>query len=378
MIYFDNSATTKIFDEVLDDVIDTMKNSFGNASSLHRLGYESEQKIVKYKKMLSQILRCKDNEIYFTSGGTESNNLAIFGVCDAYKKSGNKVITTKIEHPSVLKCFNELETRGFDVVYLDVDEKGYINIQNLIDEIDDNTILVSIMYVNNEIGTIQNIDEIGEKIKQKNKNTIFHTDAVQAFGKININVKNIDLMSVSGHKIHSQKGTGFLYVKSGVRLKNILFGAGQQQGMRSGTINNEGIVGLCKASQIAYENLQKNYENVKNIKNEIISLKNKIDGVCINGDEQNGIPYILSISFKDIKGEVLLHALEEKNIFVSTGSACSSKTKKDLSTIYYVNKDNLGSTIRVSFSSTNILEEAKQFNDAILNIVPMLRLYKKR
>lgn len=378
MIYFDNSATTKIFDEVLDDVIDTMKNSFGNASSLHRLGYESEQKIVKYTKILSQILRCKENEIYFTSGGTESNNLAIFGVCDAYKKSGNKVITTKIEHPSVLKCFNELEQRGFDVVYLDVDEKGYINIQNLIDEIDDNTILVSIMYVNNEIGTIQNIDEIAQKIKEKNKNTIFHTDAVQAFGKININVKNIDLISVSGHKIHAQKGTGFLYIKSGVRLKNILFGAGQQKGIRSGTINNEGIVGLCKASQIAYENLQKNYENAIKIRNEIISLKDKIDGVCINGDEQNGIPYILSISFKDIKGEVLLHALEEKNIFVSTGSACSSKTKKDLSTIYYVNKDNLGSTIRVSFSSTNTLEEAKQFNDAILNIVPMLRLYKKR
>lgn len=378
MIYFDNSATTKIFDEVLDDVIDTMKNSFGNASSLHRLGYESEQKIVKYTKILSQILRCKDSEIYFTSGGTESNNLAIFGVCDAYKKSGNKVITTKIEHPSVLKCFNELEQRGFDVVYLDVDEKGYINIQNLIDEIDDNTILVSIMYVNNEIGTIQNIDEIAQKIKEKNKNTIFHTDAVQAFGKININVKNIDLISVSGHKIHAQKGIGFLYIKSGVRLKNILFGAGQQKGIRSGTINNEGIVGLCKASQIAYENLQKNYENAIKIRNEIISLKDKIDGVCINGDEQNGIPYILSISFKDIKGEVLLHALEEKNIFVSTGSACSSKTKKDLSTIYYVNKDNLGSTIRVSFSSTNTLEESKQFNDAILNIVPMLRLYKKR
>lgn len=378
MIYFDNSATTKIFDEVLDDVIDTMKNSFGNSSSLHSLGYESEQKIIKYTKILSQILRCKDDEIYFTSGGTESNNLAIFGVCDAYKKSGNKIITTKIEHPSVLKCFNELEARGFNVVYLDVDEKGYINIQNLVDEIDDKTILVSIMYVNNEIGTIQNIDEIAKKIKEKNKNTIFHTDAVQAFGKININVKNIDLISVSGHKIHAQKGTGFLYVKSGVRLKNILFGAGQQRGMRSGTVNNEGIIGLCKASQIAYENLQKNYENVIKIKNEIISLKDKIDGVCINGDEQNGIPYILSISFKDVKGEVLLHALEEKNIFVSTGSACSSKTKKDLSTIYYVNKDNLGSTIRVSFSSTNTLEEAKQFNDAILNIVPMLRLYKKR
>ncbi len=367
MIYFDNSATTKIGDEVLKAVLDTMENNFANASSLHRLGYETEQKIISAKKGIANIIGGKEDEIYFTSGGTEANNIAIFGVCDAYKKYGNKIITTKIEHPSVLKCFNELENRGFEVCYLDVDNKGYINIDNLINEIDDNTIFVSIMYVNNEIGTIQNIDEIGKKIKEKNKNTIFHTDAVQAFGKLKINVKYIDLMSVSGHKIHSQKGIGFLYVKNGVRLNNIIFGAGQQKGLRSGTINSEGIIGLYKASEIAYKNLNENFEKTSKIRKEIISLKDKIKDMCINGDEENGIPYILSLSFKDVKGEVLLHSLEDKGIFVSTGSACSSKNKNDLST-----------TIRVSFSFDNTLEEAKIFNNTILDIIPMLRIYTKR
>nr|WP_317358845.1 cysteine desulfurase family protein [uncultured Tyzzerella sp.] len=378
MIYFDNSATTKIDNEVLKEVIETMNNNFANASSLHRLGYEAEQKIVNSKKTIANIIGAKEDEIYFTAGGTESNNIAIFGACDAYKKYGNKIITTKIEHPSVLKCFNELENRGFEVCYLDVDNKGYIDIDNLINQIDDNTIFVSIMYVNNEIGTIQKIDEIGKKIKEKNKNTIFHTDAVQAFGKLKINVKYIDLMSVSGHKIHAQKGIGFLYVKSGIRLNNIIFGAGQQKGIRSGTINNEGIIGICKASQIAYENLDENFEKIYKIKKEIIGLKDKIENMYINGDEENGIPYILSLSFKDVKGEVLLHSLEDKGIFVSTGSACGSKGKKDLSTIHYVNENNVGSTIRVSFSFDNTLEEAKQFNETILNIIPILRMYTKR
>lgn len=378
MIYFDNSATTKVYDEVLEEIVDTIKNNFANSSSLHRLGYETEQRVIKAKKYIANIINSKEDEIYFTSGGTESNNIAIFGVCDAYKKYGNKIITTKIEHPSVLKCFNELEKRGFEVCYLDVDTKGYINIEELTNQVNDNTILVSIMYVNNEIGTIQNIDEIGKKIKQKNKNTIFHTDAVQAFGKLKINVKNIDLMSVSGHKIHAQKGIGFLYVKNGIRLNNIIFGAGQQKGLRSGTINNEGIIGLYKASEIAYKNLDENFNKVYNIRKEIISLKDKIENMSINGDEENGIPYILSLSFKDIKGEVLLHALEDKNIFISTGSACGSKGKKDLSMIHYINKENVGSTIRVSFSSDNTIEQAKEFNKAILEIVPMLRIYKRR
>ena len=378
MIYFDNSATTKVYDEVLEEIVDAMKNNFANSSSLHRLGYETEQRVIKAKKYIANIINGKEDEIYFTSGGTESNNIAIFGVCDAYKKYGNKIITTKIEHPSVLKCFNELEKRGFEVCYLDVDSKGYINIEELTNQVNDNTILVSVMYVNNEIGTIQNIDEIGKKIKEKNKNTIFHTDAVQAFGKLKINVKNIDLMSVSGHKIHAQKGIGFLYVKNGIRLNNIIFGAGQQKGLRSGTINNEGIIGLYKASEIAYKNLDENFNKVYNIRKEIISLKDKIENMSINGDEEKGIPYILSLSFKDVKGEVLLHALEDKNIFVSTGSACGSKGKKDLSTIHYVNEENVGSTIRVSFSSDNTIEQAKEFNKAILEIVPMLRIYKKR
>ncbi len=378
MIYFDNSATTKVNEEVLNEVVYTMNNNFANASSLHRLGYEVEQKIINAKKGIANIIGAKEDEIYFTSGGTESNNIAILGVCDAYKKYGNKIITTKIEHPSVLKCFNELEERGFNVCYLDVDNKGYINIDNLLDEIDENTIFVSIMYVNNEIKKKKKINEIGKKIKEKNKNTIFHTDAVQAFGKLKIDVKYIDLMSVSGHKIHAQKGIGFLYIKKGIRLNNIIFGAGQQKGVRSGTINNEGIIGLYKASELAYKNLDENFTKISKVKNEIISLKDKIENMYINGDEENGIPYILSVSFKDVKGEVLLHSLEYKDIFVSTGSACSSKGKKDLSTIYYVNKENLGSTIRISFSADNTIEEAKEFNKAILEIVPMLRMYVKR
>ena len=378
MIYFDNSATTKIDYEVLKEVVETMNNNFANASSLHKLGYEVEQKIINAKKGIANLIGAKEDEIYFTSGGTESNNIAILGVCDAYKKYGNKIITTKIEHPSVLKCFNELENRGFEVCYLDVDNRGYIDIDNLINEVDENTIFVSIMYVNNEIGTIQKIDEIGKRIKEKNKNTIFHTDAVQSFGKLKINVKYIDLMSVSGHKIHAQKGIGFLYVRNGVRLNNIIFGAGQQKGLRSGTINNEGIVGIYKASEKAYKNLEENFQKIREVRQEIIKLKDKIENMSINGDEENGIPYILSLSFKDVKGEVLLHSLEEKGIYISTGSACGSKSKKNLSTIYYVNEENLGSTIRVSFSFDNTLEEAKQFNEAILEIIPKLRMYIKK
>lgn len=378
MIYFDNSATTKIDEKVLEEINNTMLYSFANSSSLHRLGYKSEQKIISSKKTIANIINAKEDEIYFTSGGTESNNMAIFGVCEAYKKYGNKIITTTIEHPSVLNCFKELEKRGFEVCYLNVDNKGYVDINQLEEEINDNTILVSIMQVNNEIGTIQDIEKIAKIIKSKNEKTIFHTDAVQSFGKLAINVKNIDLLSVSGHKIHSQKGIGFLYVKLGIRLEPIMYGAGQQNKKRSGTINTEGIVGLAKATELAYSNLEQNFKKVEEIRKELIKLVEELEGVSVNGDIENGIPYILSLSFKDIRGEVLLHALEDKDIFVSTGSACSSKAKKSFSTIDYVCKENVGSTIRVSFSYNNTLEEAKEFKKAILEIVPILRMYKKR
>lgn len=375
MIYFDNSATTRVSEKVLEEVIICCKENFANASSLHRLGYESEKRVTQAKKDIATLINANEDEIYFTSGATESNNMAIFGICEAYKKRGKKIITTKIEHQSVLEPFKELEKRGFEVVYLDTDEKGYINIENLLNEINDETIFVSIMYVNNLVGTIQNIEEIAKKIKEKNANVIFHTDAVQAFGKIKINTKNIDLMSASGHKIHALKGIGFLYIKKGIRLEKFMYGAGQQNGIRSGTINIEGIVSLAKAGKLAYENLDKNFENAKNIRKEIIKIKDLLPDININGDEENAMPYILSISFKDIKGEVLLHALEEKDIYISVGSACNSKKRDKLN---IVDKYGIGSTIRISFSSESTLEEAKIFNNAILEIAPILRMYKKR
>lgn len=378
MIYFDNSATTKIFDDVLTQVNYTMQNNFANSSALHKLAYLSEQSNIKNQKIIANLLNAREDEIYFTSGGTESNNMAIFGVCEAYKKLGNKIITTKIEHPSVFKCFQELEKRGFEVVYLNVDSKGYVNQEELLNIVDDNTIFISIIHVNNEVGTINDINKLASLVKQKNKNIIFHTDAVQSFGKIDVSIKNIDLLSTSGHKIHAQKGIGFLYIKNGVRINSIMLGAGQQKGLRSGTINNEGITGIATASEIAYKNLKENYKNALKIKKEVAKIKDEIQGVHINGDELDGIAYILSLSFDNIKGEVLVHALEDKDIIVSTGSACSSKSKKDLSTIGVIAPKNLGSTIRVSFSSENTLEEAIKLREELKNIVPALRIYIKK
>lgn len=379
MIYFDNGATTKVSEEVLNEILDTSRNYFANSSSLHKLGFLAEQKIISSKEKIAKVLGVSENEIYFTSGGTESNNIAILGTANAYKKIGNKVITMKIEHPSVMMPFKKLE-EDFDVVYLDVDKKGYVDISQLENSIDENTILVSLMYVNNEIGTIQNIQEIAKIIKEKNSKTIFHVDAVQAFGKFKINTKNIDILSMSGHKIHAPKGIGALYVKKGVRLEKLFFGSSQQNDFRAGTLNNEGIVSLGLATEISYKNLDENYKKVLEIKNKICELKHKnlIEGIDINGDYENGSPYILSLSFSGVKGEVLLHSLEQENIFVSTGSACNSRDKKKLSTIYYINKENIDNTIRLSFSRYNTLEEAEKFNQAILNIVPKLRMYQKR
>lgn len=377
MIYFDNAATTKVYEDVIIEITKSMEGNFANPSSLHKLGYMSEQNIIENTKCIANYINASEDEIYFTSGATESNNIAIFGALDANKRLGNKVITTKIEHASIMKCFNELENRGYEVIYLDVDANGHIDINDLINKIDENTALISIMYVNNEIGTIQKIDEIGAKIKAKNKNIIFHTDAVQAFGKIRINTKNIDLISVSGHKIHAQKGIGFLYIKKGVKVNNIMFGAGQQKGIRPGTINTEGIAGITKATKICYTNLEEKYNKMKLLKDEIKKLETMLDGVEINGDKVNASPYILSMSFKDIKAEILVYALEEKNIFVSTRSACASKSTKKLTTIDYVAKENTTSTIRISFCDENDINQAKEFNQAILEIVPKLRIYKK-
>ena len=377
MIYFDNASTTKISEHILKNLDYIFKNYFANSASLHKLGYEVEQKIINVKTEIANYLNVKANEIYFTSGGTESNNLAIFGVANAYKKKGLKIITSCIEHKSVLNPFKKLEELGFEVYYINVDKKGYIDKNKLFSIIDEKTTLVSLVHINSEIGTIQDISNISKQIKKINDRVIIHVDAVQSFGKILIDTTNIDLLSISAHKIHALKGVGAIYVKDKVKLNSLIFGGGQQV-YRAGTLNNEAIICFGIACKHSFENIDKNFEKVLKIKQEICKIKNLIDGVFINGDEENGSPYILSLSFLDIKGEVLLHALEQKNIFVSTGSACNSKNKKELTTLDYINKDIKDSTIRLSFSYKNTLEEAKAFIDAILEIVPMLRMYKKR
>jgi len=378
LIYFDNAATTKISPSVLEKVIYMLENNFANPSSLHKLGFNAEMEIKKSKKIISSCLNVLPEEIIFTSGGTEANNMAVIGTARAYKRAGNNIITVNTEHSSVTECFKMLEQNGFNVTYIDVDKKGYVDIDMLSRNINDKTILVSIMHINNEIGTVQDIEKIGKIIKEKNTKTLFHVDAVQSFGKYKIDIKNIDLLSLSGHKIHSPKGIGALYIKKGVKIKPIIIGGGQQGGLRSGTENVSGICGLSTAAENACKNMYENFDKVSAVKNKLLEITDLIEDVSVNGDAENGSPYILNLSFKDIKAEVLLHALEDKNIFVSTGSACSSKQKKHKKVMDYIDSYKAESAIRFSFCENNTVEEAQQCIDELIKIVPVLRKYKSR
>lgn len=378
MIYFDNAATTNLSNKVFEKVEKMLKYNYANPSSLHKLGFQAEKEILNTKKIIADILNVNIEEIYFTSGGTEANNLAVFGIAQAYKRAGKTIITTCIEHPSVKNACEKLKEDGFNIVYLNVDEKGYISFDELIQKMTPDTILISIMHVNNEIGTIQNIEKIGEIIKKLNSNIIFHVDGVQSFGKMKINLKNIDLFTASGHKIHAPKGTGFLYIKRGTKIKPLLYGGGQQNGIRPGTENTYGIAGMGVATSECYENLNVNYNTALNIKKEILKILKLVEGISVNGDIKNGSPYILNLSFKDIKGEVFIHALEQDDIYISSGSACNSRQKKHLSTIDYIDKNKSLNSVRFSFSEYNTLEEAEKCVNSILKIIPILRKYKQR
>ena len=292
MIYFDNASTTKVNDTVLEKMYEFMKTGFANPSSLHKLGFEVEKEVTRARKIIAEAIKAEPDEIYFTSGGTEANNTAVLGVADAYKKRGNRVVTMNIEHPSVTDSYKELEKRGFEVITLNVDEKGYININELEEAVNENTILVSIMYVNNEIGTIQDIERIYSVIKEKNKNCIFHTDCVQAFGKHKINCKNADIITISSHKIQGPKGVGAMYIKKGVRVSNLHFGGGQEKGLRPGTENTYAIVAMGEACNIAIKNIDENYKKVSEVKNTLLKITDEIDGVYVNGDREKGSPYI--------------------------------------------------------------------------------------
>lgn len=385
-IYFDNSATTKMAPEVVDTINSFNDKYYANPSAMHRFGYLVEEEIKKATRVMSDLIGVSDKEIIWTSGATESNNLAIYGYAIAHKKIGTRIITTKIEHPSVSKVCERLAEEGFDIVYLSVDENGHIDIDELKEKIDDNTILVSIMYVNNEIGSVQDIDNIGKVIKDKNKNIAFHVDFVQGFGRYKINCKKslIDFLSISSHKFNGPKGVGVLYKNESVRITPLILGGGQQGGIRSGTLNTFGIIGSAKAGEISYENMLKNNEKLLRFRDYLIdkldNMSKKYDNIHINTKKTTGFSnHIVSVSFKNIRSEVMLHALEEKGIYVSAGSACSTHSKVASRTLDAIGLDKsfIDSTIRVSFGIYNELSEIDTFIEELDRLIPVLNIKKR-
>ena len=382
-VYLDNSATTRCFDEVAVLMTQIMCEDYGNPSSLHRKGVQAEQYIRNAKEVIARNLKVNEKEILFTSGGTESDNLALRGCAYANCRSGRHLITTQIEHPAILQTMKHLEEEGFRVTYLPVDSKGCIRLEDLERAITGETILVSIMHTNNEVGSMQQIAEEGALIKRINPRILFHVDAVQGYGKFKIYPKKlkIDLLSVSGHKIHGPKGVGFLYVDEKVKMKPIIFGGGQQGNARSGTENVPGVAGLAKAVELIYQNLDEEVEKLYCLKRAFVEGVSKIDDAMINGHlDEAGAPHVVSVSFKGVRSEVLLHALEDKGIYVSAGSACSAHKPQPSATLQAmgVDKELLGSTIRFSFSIFTTMEEINYTLQAMYDIIPMLRKYTRR
>lgn len=382
-IYFDNAATTKIIPEVREIMLETMDEEYGNPSSMHLKGVGAEKYIRYAKNVISKQLKCEAKEITFTSGGTEANNLALIGIAQANKRAGNHIIITSIEHPSVYNPVLYLEEQGFRVTFLNVDEQGKVDLEHLRQELCDETILVSTMAVNNEIGTIEPIEDIATIIKAYNKehdkDIIYHVDAIQAFGKQLIYPKRIGIgaMSMSGHKIHGPKGSGALFVDSNVKIKPILFGGGQEKGLRSGTENTAAIAGIGKATEMMYSQLQENLAQMSKVKRALIEGATAIEGVTDNSGEA---PHIASLSFRGVRSEVLLHALEDKGIYVSAGSACSSNHPAISGVLKAIGleKDLLESTLRFSFCEYNTVEEA-QYTVRVLNeLLPMLRKFTRK
>lgn len=381
--YFDNSATTKVLDCVKDAVVDAMCVNYGNAAAKHRKGVEAENLIREAKKAIADTLKVQEKEILFTSGGTESNNTALIGTALANRRAGKHLITTGVEHPSIYNTMSFLEEMGFEVTYLPVDHLGHISLEDLEKAIREDTILVSVMYVNNEVGVVEPIEAISQCIKKKNPKTLFHVDAIQAYGKYKIRPKKqgIDLLSVSGHKIHAPKGVGFLYIRDGVKIRPILFGGGQQKGMRSGTENVPGCVGLGVAAREAYKDFDARIEKLYTLREHLIAGLKPLGGVTINGSEdRTNAPQIVSASFEGVRSEVLLHALEDKGVYVSSGSACSSNHPGISGTLkgIGVKKELLDSTIRFSLGDLNTEEEVDYAIGVLGELLPVLRRYQMK
>lgn len=382
-IYLDNSATTRAYPEVGDVVRKVMCEDYGNPSSMHNKGVEAEKYIKEAKETLAKIWKVQEKEVFFTSGGTESDNLAVIGAARANHRAGKHLITSSIEHPAIINTMRYLEEEeGFRVTYLPVDRYGRVKLDALKEALCDETILVSIMYVNNEVGSVQPIQETTSIVKAYNKDILFHVDAVQGFGKYHIYPKKlkVDMCSVSGHKIHGPKGTGALYIGSHVKIKPIVFGGEQQKNVRSGTENVPGIAGLSMAAKMIYDNLDEKVAKMRELKEHFIEGVSKIENTTIHGlGDETSAPHIISVGFAGVRSEVLLHSLEDKGIYVSSGSACASNHPQISGVLKGIGagREYLDATLRFSMSEFTTLEEIDYTLDTLYNIVPMLRRYTR-
>ena len=378
-VYFDNSATTKPYDEVIEAVSKGMKEYFGNPSSLHKIGMNCEKRLNEAREYFASTIKCNKEEIYFTSGGSEGNNLILKGLL----KPGHHFITTAFEHHSIISTCKQLEEKGVKVTYLDVDSEGRISLEDLEEAITKDTVLVSIMQVNNEIGVIQDIEAIGKLIKERSSRAQFHVDAVQGYGKlpIDVNKSNVDFLTVASHKIHGPKGVGFIYIKKGIILNSLISGGSQEKGIRAGTENLPGIIGFEKAAQMTFEEMESRYDKVLELKKYFVERLNEIKDIRINGEIDGFSPYILNVSFLGVRAEVLLHLLEEQNIYVATGSACTSKSSAAhgsyvIKSLGLSNKE-VESAIRFSFSYENTKEEVDYTIDVLKKSLMFLRRVKR-
>ena len=383
-IYFDNSATTACTQQVADAVREAMLANYGNPSSRHLKGVEAERIVRDAREAIAGTLRCSEKEIFFTSGGTESDNWARRGAAAAMRRRGDHIITSAIEHPAVLETVALLEKEGFRVTRLPADEQGFVHISDLEKALDEQTILVSLMHVNNEVGSIQPVEEAAAMTHRLCPHALFHVDAVQSYGKLPINMRHLgaDLLSVSGHKIHGPKGIGFLYVKEKTRLLPLIVGGGQQKGMRSGTDNVPGIAGLSCAALDAVNNLEAYTAAMRQVRDHLYEGLGRIDGVkLISGIGERSAPHIVLAAFTGVRSEVLLHALEEQGIYVSAGSACSSNKKLPVSPVLTqlgLPRAQAESALRFSFSHFNTVEEADTCLRLLGELLPMLRRYTRR
>lgn len=377
--YFDNAATTAVYPEVRDLMVKLMTEDYGNPSSLHMKGVDAEKYIKNAASQIAKEIKCQEKELVFTSGGTESNNLAIIGGAMAKRRAGKHIITTNIEHASVSATMDFLSKEGYDITYIGVDSTGHVKLDELKCALREDTILVSVMYVNNEIGTIQPIADIAAIIKSYNDKILFHVDAVQAFGKLRFSVKKlgVDMLSMSGHKIHGPKGSGALYIKDKTLVRPIIYGGGQQKEMRSGTENVPAIAGMGLATELIYKEHEKKIEYINMLKDRFISGVTQYEDVFDNSGEA---PHIASISFVGIRSEVMLHALEDKGIYVSAGSACSSNKPHISNVLKAIDMpdDRLESTLRFSFIETNTVEQVDYAIEVIGELLPFLRRYIRK